>query len=193
MKLYDNGEPILKDNIEDEAWYSFYHMLSEITCDAEFTFLYIEDPNRLVDLFNVKFGALRKSKHYKNTFPSDDQILRWAVLSAERHNHTYNCPDLIKPWREEYLPLKVSLKVWTDIDIAMLEIALIAKKTGFPEFFKDLKKGGLIKNKFWIYNNGNPLSVEVRRILNGLTSFGIIQLHSKESQYRWMNKTKSTR
>lgn len=193
MKLYDNGEPILKDSIEEEDWYNFYHEVLEITCSAEFTFSTIDDPSRLVDLFDEEWGILRDNKNYINNFPSNEQILRWAVLFAERHNHTYNCPDLVNLWREEYLSLKESLKDWTDTDIAMLEIALIAKKTGFPEFFKDVKKGGLIKNKFWIYDNGNPLTIEIMRILTGLEKFGILKLHPEESQYRWMNKTKSTR
>jgi hypothetical protein len=192
MKLYDNGEPILKINIEDETWYDFYHKFAEITLDAEFAFLWIEDPSRLVDSFNKKFGSFRKNKRYKDNFPSKSQILRWAVLFAERHNHTYNCPDIVNSWREEYSALKETLRIWTDIDIAMLEIALIAKKTGLPEFFKDVKKGGLIKNKFWIYSNNNPLEIEVMRILNGLASFGILEIHPEESQYRWVKTKKIT-
>jgi len=187
MRLYDNGETILKASIEQEDWYNFYHDLMEITCYTEFEFSYIDDPDRLVVLFDGEYGSLKDNKHYKNCFPSKEQVLRWAVLLAERHNNAYNCPDIVNPWREEYSSLKETLKDWTDIDIAMLEIALVAKKTGFPEFFKDVKKGGLPKNKFWIYNNDNPLSIEIIRLLEGLTTFGILEQNpdSEESQWRW--------
>ena len=53
---------------------------------------------------------------------------------------------------------------WTDWDEVMLEIALIEKKTGTPEFFKDVVDGGLPKNKGWIYTN-NELSDHIGRVL----------------------------
>ena len=73
---------------------------------------------------------------------------------------------------------------WTDWDEVMLEIALIEKKTGTPEFFKDVVDGGLPKNKGWIYTN-NELSDHIGRVLKGLTELGILEQHEEEAQWKW--------
>lgn len=150
MKRYDNGEPIIKDRMEDEEWYSYYQTLIEIVLGEEFTFSLIDDPGRLVELFHKDWEEF-KDKH---VFPSEEQILRWSVLLTERHNNTYNSHAMIRAFRNEYAGLKESLRDWTDWDIVMLEIVTLEKKTGSPEFFKDVDvEGGLVKNKFWIYGN----------------------------------------
>jgi len=186
MNLYYTGDPILKECIEDESWYGYFIGLVGIACIEEFTFLSIEDPGRILDIFMEEWKDLKSNKIYKETFPSTEQLLRWAVLLAERHNNVYKSPATIKTFQEKYIGLKDSLKVWTDADEVIFEIALEEKKTGLPEFFKDvIPDGGLIKNMYWIYDNNNPLTKHICRVLSGITDFGILELHPEESQWRW--------
>jgi len=187
MKLYDNGEPILKTRMEDESWYPYYSSLLEIVTGEIFTYSTIDDPGVLVELFNKEWGSFRENKHYKDTFPTNEQLLRWVVFVAERHNHVYNCPKLIKAHRKTYLELSITLKDWTDWDIAMLEIAILERKTGYKEYFKEVNiGGGLPKNKFWIYDNKNEMSNHIVRVLKGLTHVGILEQHEDELQWRWI-------
>jgi hypothetical protein len=188
MKLYDNGEPILKTRMEDEDWYGYFQNLIEISNAPEFTFITIDDPSRLVDLFNQKWAGFKDLEHYRESFPSDEQILRWSVLLTERHNNAYNRPEIIRSYRDSYAELEVILAHWTDWDMVMLELAVIEKRTGNKEFFKDVKKGGLPKNKFWIYDNENPLANHLKHLINGLVTFGILEEHEEEVQWRWVEK-----
>lgn len=188
MLLYDNGEPVLKTRMEDEEWYGYYQSLLEIITGEQFSFTAINDPSILVNLFNEDWKGFRDNKHYRGSFPTDEQILRWSVLLVERHNNVYNSPKIIKAYRSRYAELETRLSDWTDWDVASLEVALVEKKTGFPEFFKDVKKGGLPKNKFWIYDSENPLTKHITHIIDGLVTLGILELHDDEPQWRWAKK-----
>ena len=185
MNLYPNGEPITKDRMEDEDWYGYYQEVMEYACSEEFSFCEINNPGRLVDLFFEDWKSFKDK--VQDTFPSQETVTRWAVFLAERHNNTYNHTKIIKAFRSDYAELSERLKDWTDWDVAMLEIALTERKTGFKEFFKDVSvTGGLPKNKFWIYTQDNPLTMHVGRVLHGLTSFGILECHEDEAQWRWV-------
>jgi len=70
MKLYDNGEEITKDRIQDEEWYPDY----QSTLEA----IVFGDETDVLTLFEVaKEYALIQDA-------SDEQVLRWCVLHAER-------------------------------------------------------------------------------------------------------------
>jgi len=94
MKRYANGEPILKNSIEEEDWYIYYQDLIEASMSSEFTFCAIKDPGTIIELFNKEWEEFRHLEHYKD-FPSEERILRWAVLLTERHNNYYNHPKMI--------------------------------------------------------------------------------------------------
>jgi len=127
----------------------------------------------------------RKYTKYKR-FPSIDQLLRWSVFLAERHNNVYKSSQIIEAHRSQYKKLEESLKDWTDWDVVCLEIALTELEFGFPEFYADVDAiGGLPSNKFWIYSSDNKLSQHINHVLRGFTSIGILEQHPDECQWRW--------
>lgn len=186
LNLYPNGEQITKDRIEDEDWYGYYQNLMEIATSSVFSFCPIDNPGILVQLFFEEWKSLIGNFH--DNLPSEEEVTRWAVFLAERHNGTYDSPPIKKAYRSDYAELSERLKDWTDWDEAVLEIALTEIKTGFKEFFKDVSvKGGLPKNKFWIYDSANPMTIHLERVLQGLTTFGILEVHKEEAQWRWVD------
>lgn len=179
--FYDNGEPVTKDTMEEESWYGFYSSLIEKSMHPDYQFCAIDGPGKLVKLFNKEWHEFKDE--YKD-FPSEEQILRWAVLLTERHNNVFNNPKIIKAYREEYSDLKRSFKDWDGWDVLMYEIAVIEKGTGTKEFYKDVDvKGGLPKNKGWIYTD-NELSRHVSAFIEGFVTLGILE-ERDGPQYRW--------
>ena len=152
----------------------------------EFTFSTIDDPQRIVDLWHKEWDEFKDLPAHKDRFPSDEQVLRWAVFQVERHNCTYNSPFMVDVFRQSYAGLAERLKDWTDSDIALFEIAVEEKKTGNPEFYKVVDvKGGLAKNKGWIYGGPSELLTHVTRVLSEFVDFGILECNDDEGQYRW--------
>jgi hypothetical protein len=183
---YANGEPVTQDRMEDEEWYPYYSSLMECMMGDEFSFSAIKGPQRVVDLWHGEWDEFKDLPAHKDRFPSDEQVLRWAVLQVERHNCLYNGPRMIDAFRRGYAGLAERLKDWTDDDIAIFEVAAEEKKTGNPEFYKVVDvEGGLPPNKSWIYGGRSELLTHVTRVLNGFVDFGILEYNEDEGQYRW--------
>lgn len=179
---YDNGEEKKKKKIKDEDWYGYYEELIEISMSECFTFEDIKDPKKLVDLFNKGWAKIPK----REDFPTEEQLLRWAVLISERHNNTYCCPLIINSFREDYKALSKTMKDWTDWDVVKLEIAIVEKEFKSPERYRQVKeRGGLPKNKIWIYDKNNTLTKHIDNLIVGFTKIGIFEQHPEECQWRW--------
>lgn len=67
MDRYDNGEPILKDRIEDEDWYPDYQGLMELA-------MFESNLNTLYENFLTEYQEI----HNK------EQALRWSVTAYNR-------------------------------------------------------------------------------------------------------------
>lgn len=74
MDLYDNGEIVTKERMEDEPWYDDYQSLIEITCS-----LSTDDVGKLLEAANKDYEEV-----FGKPYPNPEQMLRWCVLQAAR-------------------------------------------------------------------------------------------------------------
>jgi len=81
MNMYDNGEPILEERIEDEEWYPEYQALIMLSNGCE----------NVYGLYHVFLTDYKETQGKE--FPNKEQALRWAVLHVERGKNSKNIWD----------------------------------------------------------------------------------------------------
>ena len=72
--LYDNGEPMTKQRMEDEPWYDDYQALMEVAMGLE-----TSDVETLLKAANEDYKEV-----FGTPYPNQEQMLRWCVLQADR-------------------------------------------------------------------------------------------------------------
>lgn len=76
MSMYDNGEPVIEEQIEDERWYPDYQALIMLSSGCD----------NVYGLYHVFLTDYRET--HGEEFEDKERALRWAVLHAEREKNS---------------------------------------------------------------------------------------------------------